>query len=278
MTTIFVSHAQEQRDDAEQMRQQLETRGYVLWRDPDYPDTRSASYPQMIERAILGSAALVLVWNLDASHDAWVERHILFAQSLKKLIFAVLLDSTVLPNTLIAVSSLTAQTTCLETVADLIALPNFPIAQSIDPFLLLCEQAAHEFIRVRKDAIDAAATMLTQGDHREEVLALLEYLAKHDAMMGIRERAQEVLDAQIPTLAAPAPFQPSNDARYIFGVRCKNGHVSYFDKRHVCTAHTTIPRQRTSRAGKELDELYLTCSHPGCGLQVVARVDCGDYR
>src|SRR5438105_2392918 len=99
MTTIFVSHAQEQRDCAEQMRQELETRGYTVWRDPDYPDPKSASYPQMIERAILGSAALVLVWSLDASHDAWVERHILFAQSLKKAIFVVLLDSTALPNT-----------------------------------------------------------------------------------------------------------------------------------------------------------------------------------
>lgn len=47
------------------------------------------------------------------------------------------------------------------------------------PLIKLSEQAAHEFIRIRKEAIDEAAEMLKQNEHREEVLSILEYLAKN---------------------------------------------------------------------------------------------------
>ncbi len=45
MTGIFVSHAKENADCAEQFRKRLEAQGYTAWREPGYPDPNNASYP-----------------------------------------------------------------------------------------------------------------------------------------------------------------------------------------------------------------------------------------
>ena len=86
MTTIFVSHSQADAGCAETIRLGLEVQGYTVFREPGSPGPSEASYPHMIENAILGSAAFVLVWSSAASREAWVERHIHFAQRLHKLI------------------------------------------------------------------------------------------------------------------------------------------------------------------------------------------------
>ena len=78
------------------------------------------------------------------------------------------------------------------------------------------------------------------------------------------------------TVSPPPPSTPSGDTSSIFGVRCKNGHVSYFDKHVVCKASIQIPRIVDKQTGKELDELLLPCST--CGEEMVAHVDCGGYR
>ena len=70
---------------------------------------RAGTTPQRLvrrARLILGSAAVVLVWSSAAAQAAWVARHILFAQRLKKLILPVVLDGTALPNTLIVDSNI----------------------------------------------------------------------------------------------------------------------------------------------------------------------------
>jgi hypothetical protein len=46
-------------------------------------------------------------------------------------------------------------------------------------------------------------------------------------------QAQEVFD----TMAGMNPQQQSSEAGSIFGVTCRNGHVSYFDKRRVCSSN-----------------------------------------
>lgn len=264
MTTIFVSHAKEDTVCAETIRQGLEAQGYAAWREPDYPGPSEYSYAQMIENAILGSAVVVLVWSSNAAQFAWVKRHILFAQRLQKQIIPVVLDSTSLPNTLIMPHTLTAQAPCGAVVAQL--LPHLPAADSTEPLLILSAKAAHEYIRHRKEAIEQADELLKRNEHREEVLAILTYLAHNDLMMGVRDKAQEVLDAATKKDNAPSP--PPGDSRYIFGVRCEHGHVSYFDKRRVCVEKKQIVRA----AGTELDELELPCAT--CGVAMTVHVDC----
>jgi len=231
----------------------------------------SILYPRTIENVILGSAAVILVWSSSAAPSEWVERHVLFAQRLKKLIVPVVIDGTGLPPTLIVDTIITSQVPCVDVVSQL--PQNFPQPGSADPLIKLSEQAAHEFIRERKAAIDQAAEMLQQGEHREAVLAILEYLARDDLMMGVREKAQEVLDAEAKKVT---PQPPPGQSRHIFGVRCRNGHVTYFDKRLVCSAYKEVPRESRQSAGIELDELHLKCGQ--CGVEVVAREDCRGYK
>ena len=269
MTTVFVSHTEEDTACAESIREGLEAKGYSVWREPTSLSMESILYPRTIENDLLRSAAIVLVWSSNAKQSEWVERHILFAQRLKKLIVPVVIDGTGLPTTLIVGTIMTSQVPCADVMAQL--PPDFPSPNSTDPLTVLSERAAHEYIRERKAAIDQAADMLQRGEHREEVLALLEYLAHNDLMMGVREKAQEVLDADAKKGTAPT-FR-SDESRHIIGVRCKHGHVTYFDKRRICNDKVNVIR--VMRAGVELDQRDLTCGE--CGTEVSVRVDCRGY-
>ena len=273
MTTIFVSHAEENTDCAETIRRGLEAKGYTSWREPGYPGPTEASYPHMIENAILGSAAVVLVWSSAAAQAAWVARHILFAQRLKKLILPIVLDGTALPNTLIVDSNIIiiSQPPYDDAVTQL--LPHLPQPDSTDPLIKLLEQAANnDFNSKRKEAIDQAAAMLQRNEHREEILAILEYLANHDLMMGVRDKAQEALEADAKKIAPPPPFLNLGDPRDIFGVRCKNGHITYFNKRRACSDTSSFVRER---AGKKLNELHLKCGT--CDEIMAVLIDCEGY-
>jgi TIR domain len=271
MTTIFVSHSKEDADCAEHIRQGLEAKGYATWREPTSLTMESILYPRTIENVILGSAAVVLVWSSSAAQSDWVERHILFMQQLKKLIVPIMTDGNGLPNTLIVSTTITSQTPCTDAVTQL--LPYLPSTGSANSLIVLSEKSAHEFIRIRKEAIDQASEMLKRDEHREAVLAILEYLAHNDLMMGVREKAQEVLDADAKKVTTPA-FRPE-DSRHIIGVRCRNGHITYFDKRRICSDEATVVRS-VQRAGLELDERDLSCGE--CGVPVKVHVDCRGYR
>src|SRR5437763_11354517 len=98
MTQIFVSHSKEDTECAEHIRQGLEAKGYTTWREPTSLTMESILYPRTVENVIMGSAAVVLVWNSTAAQSEWVERHILFAQQLKKTIVPVGIDGTGLPT------------------------------------------------------------------------------------------------------------------------------------------------------------------------------------
>ncbi|SRR6266567_2221245 len=275
MTAIFVSYAEEDTACAERIRQDLEAKGYTTWRKPTSLTIESILYPKTIENVILGSAAVVLVWSDSASQSEWVERQILFAQQLKKLIVPVLLDGTALLPTLVEVSPIASQGSCTNIIPQLAF--QLPTVNSTDALITLSEQAGHDFSRERKAAIERAAQMLQRDEHREGVLAILEYLAHHDLMMGVREQAQEVFDTSNGVATQPA--LPPDESRHFFGVRCEKGHISYFDKRLVCNAtHPEKAWRKVQRAGKELDELHLPCQTPGCGAEVIARVDCEGYK
>jgi TIR domain len=274
MTQIFVSHTQDDAACAEQIRKGFEAKGYSVWREPTSLSMESILYPRTIENVILSSAAAILVWSSSAAASEWVQRHILFAQRLKKLIVPVVVDGTDLPPTLIVDTTITGQVPYADVVKQL--PPDFPQPDSIDSVIKLSEQAAHEFIRERKEAIDHAAEMLKQHKHREEVLAILEYLAHNDLMMGVREKAQEVLDADARKATPPPPFLHPDDSRHIIGVRCKQcGQVTYFDRRRICSAQSQLVRRREKLAGKELDKFDLPCEK--CGHIIPTRVDCEAY-
>jgi hypothetical protein len=278
MTTIFVSYAKEDAGCAEQINQELEAKGYRVWREPPTLSLQSLLYPRTVEHAILGSAAVILVWSSSAAQSAWVERHIIFAQRLKKPIVPILLDATSLLNTLIIDTTITSQAPCTDTVAHV--LPHLPPPDSTDPLILLWEEAAHDSlisIRKRKATIEHAAEMLRGSEYREAALAILEYIAQHDIVSGMRNKASAVIeeDAKKVAQVPPPPFLRPGDSRHIFGARCKNGHISYFDKRRVCVAQEVGVREIEERAGTKLHKLVLKCQE--CDEELIVHVDCEGY-
>jgi hypothetical protein len=277
MVTIFISYVKENAECAAQLRQGFEACGYTVWREPASLTIKSITYPRTIENAILSSAAIVLVWSPSAAQSEWVKQNIHSAQTLKKLIFPVALDGTRLPDELVSMTPITSQPSCENAVAALMTLPNFPTLQSADPLIKLYEQAASRLIREREAAINQASEMLKRGERQEAILVLLEYLARYDLMTDLKKKAQETINNNMKrVIASPIPKR-SDDSRHIFGVNCENGHVTYFDKRIVCNASSGIVRG-TKVNSTDLDELHLECGHSGCGVEVVAFVDCQDYR
>ena len=107
-------------------------------------------YARTIDNAIVGSAAVVLVWSSGAEQSEWVERHILLAQRLKKPIVPVVLDSTDLPNTLSVDNAIVGQASCADVAAQL--LPHLPAPDSTDPIIALWEQASHDFANLHQRA------------------------------------------------------------------------------------------------------------------------------
>jgi hypothetical protein len=267
MTGIFISHTKENAPCAEQLQQGLEAEGYRVWGEPSAMSPQSPLYIHTIENNILRSAAVILVWSSSAAQSQLTMQQLLFAQSLKKPLFLVVLDETLLPDTVVTVQSIQSEASCMNAIAQL--LPILPSSHSQDEFIALSEQAVHEFIRVRRDAIQVSSEMLKQGKHREEILVLLGYLAHSDSIMNVREEAQAVIDANTKKAQ---PWRP-DDARHIFGVKCSNGHVCYFDKRVACTAYR--PGVRGTSAST-LDELHLKCKI--CNIEVVDKQDCRDYK
>ena len=65
--------------------------------------------------------------------------------------------------------------------------------------------------------------------------------------------------------------QQSGEAQHIFSATCRNGHVTYFDKRRVCSKNGQVVRGE----GKE-DELYLKCGQ--CDDEMIVHVNCEGYK
>lgn len=274
MTSLFLTFAKADQVCAEQLRQGLEAQGYRVWREPTTISQQLALYPRTIEQQILSSAVIVLLWSAEAAQIEQVEQRITFAQSLLKPLLAVTLDTTPLPASLTA--SIGAHALCADALVQL--LPHLPSPQSSDSLLTMCEKAAHEYLRERKEAIMLGAEMLARDEQRDAVVAVLRYLAQHDLMMGVREKAQEALDADTKRHApvpasSPLHLRPE-DARHIFGIRCTNGHVTYYDKRLVC-AHETLVRLTRGRGNEREIPLELPCGT--CPEVVAVTVDCRGY-
>ncbi|MGD9101145.1 MAG: toll/interleukin-1 receptor domain-containing protein [Anaerolineae bacterium] len=271
MTQILISHSRHDAACADQIRGDLQAQDYVVWQDKQNLAPGDVSYPQVIETGIQSSAALIVVWSANAARSEWVEREILFAQRLKEPIFPVVTDGTDLPITLINVQSITSAPPCADAVAQL--LPHLPPPDSQDVLIALSEQLAHPHIRERKAGLQRAAALLERPEYRQKVLAQLEHVARVDLMPGVRAQAQAVLDADAQKGLPPSSGEAS---RHVFGVRCPNGHVTYFDKRHVCPASDTVVRDVVRRAEVELDEIHLKCAQ--CDAEMVAPVNCEGYK
>jgi hypothetical protein len=274
MVGMFVAFAPEDAACAEEIKRGLEAKGYAVWRQQEGVSIQSMLYPRTVENGIVGSAAVIVLWSSHAARSEAVEREMLFAQRLRKPVLPVALDASALPDTLLTGSPVVVQTSCAEAVAHL--LPLFPSPQSDDPLLAMLEKAGKSSLismRARFAAIEEAKEMLRRGEHREEVLALLDYLAANDAIERVRERAREVLKLEVDRAGASAT---SGLSRHIIEVPCKKcGKLNYFNKYRVCGNEQFVRASRQS-GGTDICQLDLKCGN--CEADLKVTVDCGGYR
>ncbi len=138
----------------------------------------------------------------------------------------------------------------------------------------LKEMLTSDLIRKRKAGIAMAAEMLATDAQPQAVRALLDDIAKNDAMLTVREAARAALDADDARRNPP----PTKSPDYVFGARCPNGHVSYYDKREYCPKQGYLTRRTVTRDGKDLDEVLLKCKTKDCGEEFFVAVDCDGYK
>lgn len=134
------------------------------------------------------------------------------------------------------------------------------------PLTQLEQMLTSDLIRKRKAGIVMAAEMLATDAQPEAVRALLGEIAKNDAILIIREAAQAALETDHKRRNPPPPD-------YVFGARCPNGHVNYYDKREHCRSLGFVMRD-----GKESDEVLLKCKTKACGEEFFVAINCDGYK
>ena len=260
---------------ANALRTGLESQGYHLWRKPHGMQANTMHEPLSIEGALLGSAVILFLWSGNAAHADEVTQHIPPILELKKTVLPLLLDQTALPLALQRFTSFVIAVPYTDVAAQLVQQGLLPPSDRVDPLFTLAELAASNRLDERKAAVKQAEMMLLQNDQRSEVCAVLTHLAQNDPMIGVREPAQEVLNAdmhrqQTPQSSPLFPLQQINASDRI-GVRCKkHGHVTYFNKHRICKESRRIMR------GDNKDKLKLRCGT--CDETMIVEVDCEGYK
>lgn len=272
-TQLFLSHSHADLMCAEQIRADLTKAGYTVWKDVQSIPPGAPSYVRAIENGIRGSAATVVVWSASAAQSEWVEREVLFTLGLQKPLFPVVIDGTPLGILLVNVQAVECAADGKGAVDAL--KPGLP---PLTPNELSAVEAllAHDYIRERRKGIEQAAKLLEQGKYRERLMALLEELARnaHETTI-LQDAAKRVLENEWKKDAPPGSGTNS-DSRHMIGARCKNGHVTYFDRRVICPDGGTFQRSVLRRGDKTLDDIRLKCDT--CGEFMIIPVDCEGYR
>jgi hypothetical protein len=197
MTSLFLLHASEDAARAESLRASLTVQGYSLSCEPLSLPVSDVLDPRAIENAILGSAVVLLLWSKSAARSSEVARHLPFALHLKKAVLLLMLDQTGLPATLRSYPPFMVESLSMDIVTQLMQHSLLPPPGTVDPLFTLAQLAASNLLSERKAAVQQANAMLKRNEQRAAVRAILAYLAQQDLMIGVRELAQEALDADI---------------------------------------------------------------------------------
>ena len=91
---IFISYARSTEDQARQVEQALEARGYSVWRDDDLPAHRT--YADVIEERLKAAKAVVVIWSAEAVKSQWVRAEADAARGLGTLV-QLSIDGTIPP-------------------------------------------------------------------------------------------------------------------------------------------------------------------------------------
>jgi hypothetical protein len=143
----------------------------------------------------------------------------------------------------------------------------------------LTAQLQDDSVVQRRQAVAGLAALLRQPacdiPCRDAIVALLRGALEGEAMTSVRDAAAEALRTIPPTRS---PSLLPDDRQHMLGVKCPQcGHVTFFDKRHICTDQRYFVRALDrDAAGHELTRLALPCE--ACGEIITVDVECGGYR
>ena len=270
MSKIFISHSHHDITCAEQLRLDLENAGYTPWKDSESISPGEPSFARAIEAGIRSCVATIVIWSKNAANSEWVERELLYSQRLKKTIYPIMLDDTPLSILIIGVQGVKSNSSCSKAILDL--LKYLPPSDSTDELQSVFDLISHPHVKMRKEGIRIATELIRSGKFKNELFAILTEVVNHDLINSVKTEAKKTLDL----------FNTQNDLSELeqsphkFGVRCSQGHISYFDRRIICPNSGVVKRSTQNRAGKRLDDIYLKCIN--CGEEMVVPVDCENYK
>lgn len=142
----------------------------------------------------------------------------------------------------------------------------------------LAGELQSESVVQRRAAVRHAAALLAdlrcQTACRGKIVDLLRDLLTTETYTTVRDDTQTLLANVAEGVDATVR---ADDRPYMIGVRCKNGHVSYYDRRRVCSDKSEFMRERVRVGGRDVERFYVPCRTPGCGEKSTIEIDCGEY-
>jgi len=133
----------------------------------------------------------------------------------------------------------------------------------------------HEHIRQRKAGVELARRMLADGQHRQQVRALLQEVANYEIIGTVSDPAKAAL-AKDDARHAAYPPRYAPDKKHIAGANCPDLHPNYYDKRVICPGDERERVRRLGPDGKPRDEIEVVCTT--CGKKFKIYVDCEGYK
>lgn len=150
-----------------------------------------------------------------------------------------------------------------------------PIEQELSQ---LAAELRSEKVAARRAAVRRAAVLLAeprcQADCRAHIVDWLRDLLAVERYATVRNDAQALLtnlsQGVDPTVRAA-------DRPFMIGVRCAHDHVSYYDRRRVCSGESVLMRVWEREGEREVEMFYVACRTPGCEQRVKLQIDCGEF-
>lgn len=131
----------------------------------------------------------------------------------------------------------------------------------------------------RRAAVRQAAALLAEPRCKEacrdRIVDLLRDVVANERYTTVRDDAQAVLanlwEGVDPTISAA-------DRKYMIGVRCKHGHVSYYDQRRVCSDKSEFMRETVRVGDRSVERFYVSCRTEGCTeRRLTLEIDCAEF-
>lgn len=256
MAQVYVIGGEGMHICPEQLRLALAEAGHSVWQES--PQAMADGLRKRERRlGLLGSGVVAIL-----THTGMSLEEVALAQELGKPLVVAAVDGSPVPAVL---AGLPVVRGCEAWVTAVVVA-----CESLEgEWITLLAQLSRERIAERLAGITALAQRLAQNPHQPMALGHLHYLAEHDWVHGIKEAAQTALQ---PYLSSP----PAQNG-HVVGVRCRQHHISWYDKREICSANSLFKRQIVYRGGERLTELLLPCTAAGCTEATVYTVDCEGY-